>query len=222
MDKPIFQIARVSGQPVTVAELLDDLRQVAVLLAISGVSRPQYKKHGKYGATTIHYRFGSWSKALLEAGLTLVHEIDIPDNRLFENLLILWQHYGRQPVRNELAHQPSNISQGPYNRRFGSWSAALKEFVKYANGNGIESPSTDIETARRTTGRDPSLRLRWYVLQRDNFTCCACGASPALTLGAILHVDHIIPWSKGGATVLENLQTLCSICNLGKSNVHSG
>ncbi|MCL4507775.1 MAG: HNH endonuclease [Chloroflexi bacterium] len=34
-----------------------------------------------------------------------------------------------------------------------------------------------------------------------------------------LHVDHILAWSKGGETVLENLQTLCSVCNLGKSNV---
>ena len=65
----------------------------------------------------------------------------------------------------------------------------------------------------------PVEALRWHVLQRDRFTCCACGASPALTLGVELHVDHIVPWSKGGETVLENLQTLCSVCNLGKSNV---
>ncbi len=33
------------------------------------------------------------------------------------------------------------------------------------------------------------------------------------------HIDHIKPWSKGGETVLENLQTLCATCNLGKSNI---
>jgi len=31
-------------------------------------------------------------------------------------------------------------------------------------------------------------------------------------------VDHITAWSNGGETILENLQTLCSDCNLGKSN----
>ncbi|WP_367275291.1 HNH endonuclease [Microcoleus sp. CAWBG58] len=31
-------------------------------------------------------------------------------------------------------------------------------------------------------------------------------------------MDRKIAWSKGGETVLENLQTLCSLCNLGKSN----
>lgn len=170
------------------------------------------------------FTLGSWNKALLAAGLSLVHEIDIPDERLFENLLALWQRYGRQPRRNDLAHEPSKISQGPYNRRFGSWTAALEAFVNYANESGAQSSAVKLNTevTRRATGRDPSLRLRWHVLQRDRFICCACGASPALNFGVDLHVDHIIPWSKGGETVMENLQTLCSICNLGKSNVHPG
>jgi 5-methylcytosine-specific restriction endonuclease McrA len=68
-------------------------------------------------------------------------------------------------------------------------------------------------------GRDPSLRLRFKVLQRDRFSCRVCGASPAKRAGVELHVDHIRPWSTGGETVLENLQTLCSTCNLGKSNL---
>ncbi|MBE5769482.1 MAG: HNH endonuclease [Clostridiales bacterium] len=29
----------------------------------------------------------------------------------------------------------------------------------------------------------------------------------------------MIPWSKGGQTTIDNLQTLCESCNLGKSNV---
>jgi len=71
----------------------------------------------------------------------------------------------------------------------------------------------------RKTGRDPSLRLRFKVLQRDSFTCRHCGASPAKTIGVELQVDHIVAWSNGGETILENLQTLCSDCNLGKGNV---
>jgi hypothetical protein len=221
MSKPIFQLSRVSGQPVSDAELLADLRRVAEFLTAPSVSRPQYIKLGKYGATTIHARFSSWNKALVAAGLSVAHENDIPDERLFENLLALWQHYGRQPRRNELAHAPSKISQGPYNRRFGSWTAALETFANYANESGVESATTQssAESTRRLTGRAPSLRLRWHVLQRDHFSCRACGATPALTPGVELHVDHVVPWSKGGETVMENLQTLCSICNLGKSNV---
>ena len=64
-----------------------------------------------------------------------------------------------------------------------------------------------------------SEKLRYQVLKRDNFKCCACGASPAKDPSVELHIDHIIPWSKGGESTLENLQTLCSKCNIGKSDL---
>ena len=66
--------------------------------------------------------------------------------------------------------------------------------------------------------RTLSDKLRYQVLKRDNFKCCACGASPAKDSSVELHVDHIVPVSVGGKNTIENLQTLCSRCNLGKSN----
>jgi 5-methylcytosine-specific restriction endonuclease McrA len=59
--------------------------------------------------------------------------------------------------------------------------------------------------------------LWWAVLARDRWTCCSCGRS-ARQDGVLLEVDHIIPRSHGGTDALENLQTLCKKCNLGKSN----
>lgn len=58
--------------------------------------------------------------------------------------------------------------------------------------------------------------LRYDVLRRDGFRCVICGASAEE--GVTLHVDHIIPIAKGGKSVLNNLQTLCERCNLGKSD----
>ncbi|OGL35671.1 hypothetical protein A3F38_02445 [Candidatus Saccharibacteria bacterium RIFCSPHIGHO2_12_FULL_48_21] len=62
------------------------------------------------------------------------------------------------------------------------------------------------------------LSLRVKVLSRDKFRCVFCGKSPAINAGTILHIDHIKPFSKGGENTLDNLQTLCQDCNLGKSN----
>lgn len=61
-----------------------------------------------------------------------------------------------------------------------------------------------------------SKKLRYEILERDNYKCVLCGRSA--DDGVVLHVDHIIPISKGGKTVAENLRTLCADCNLGKSD----
>jgi len=222
MSEPVFKLSRPPNAPITDEELIADLRRVANMAGSDTVSNRQYQSMGRYAAITQSQRFGSWNDALRQAGLSILNRMSIPDEDLFENILGLWQHYGRQPMRRECSSHPSSISERPYSRRFGSWMKALRAFVDYANGTAAELAERQVETGpddRHKTGRDPSLRLRWRVLQRDNFKCCACGASPAITLGVELHVDHIHPWEKGGETVLENLQTLCSKCNLGKSNL---
>jgi len=120
MARSPYHIERVSGIPVTDEELLTDLRSVAVSLGKKTVGQKEYRRFGKYDDSTASNRFGSWNKALLAAGLTVSNEVNISDHRLFDNLLVLWEHYGRQPRRAELARAPSTISQGPYSRRFGS------------------------------------------------------------------------------------------------------
>lgn len=60
-------------------------------------------------------------------------------------------------------------------------------------------------------------RLRFQVLKRDGFTCQYCGKQPRN--GAILEVDHVLPVSRGGQTVMANLRTACKHCNSGKSNI---
>jgi len=58
---------------------------------------------------------------------------------------------------------------------------------------------------------------RWRVLSRDGWKCLACGRNTKAH-GVVLHVDHIHPRSKGGPDHMDNYQTLCESCNLGKSN----
>ncbi len=59
-------------------------------------------------------------------------------------------------------------------------------------------------------------RLRSYIKDRDNHTCRSCGVSVAMEPHLLLEVDHILPVSRGGLSVPENLQTLCWKCNRSK------
>lgn len=58
--------------------------------------------------------------------------------------------------------------------------------------------------------------MRYDVLSRDDFHCVRCGRGRED--GVKLHVDHIVPVSRGGESVMSNLQTLCEDCNRGKGN----
>lgn len=59
-------------------------------------------------------------------------------------------------------------------------------------------------------------KLRNYIKERDNYTCCICGNSTFVEPNLLLEVDHKIPVSKGGITEETNLQTLCWKCNRNK------
>lgn len=61
-------------------------------------------------------------------------------------------------------------------------------------------------------------KLREFIKERDDFTCCNCGNSTHEEPNLLLEIDHIVPVSKGGCTEEENLQTLCWKCNRAKSN----
>ena len=58
--------------------------------------------------------------------------------------------------------------------------------------------------------------LKDRIKKRDNYTCQLCGKYMPDEVG--LHIDHIIPVSKGGKSIPSNLQVLCSKCNGKKSN----
>jgi HNH endonuclease len=61
-----------------------------------------------------------------------------------------------------------------------------------------------------------SVRTRFEVFKRDNFTCRYCGrTSPEV----VLEVDHIVPVCEGGTSDVINLATACWECNHGKSGV---
>jgi HNH endonuclease len=73
----------------------------------------------------------------------------------------------------------------------------------------------DKEINRETIGG----KLRYSILQRDNSTCQRCGKTPQDKIR--LEVDHKIPVNWGGTNDIDNLWTLCDICNGGKKDFFS-
>ncbi len=61
-----------------------------------------------------------------------------------------------------------------------------------------------------------SVRTRFEVFKRDQFTCLYCGrVSPDV----VLECDHIVPVCEGGSDDTINLTTSCWDCNRGKAGV---
>ncbi len=215
-----FTFISAKSAPVSEEQVVEDLKKVSSELSTNKITQKLYGEHGAYDVSTAIRKFGTWNKALEMAGLKASHVLNVSDEELYSNILTLWEHLGRQPRRAELTNQLSRYSQNPYYRRFSTWTNALQSFVTWANNEELRVPGENNEAPQEhKTGRDPSLRLRFRVMQRDTFTCRQCGASPAKDPNIELHIDHIFDWSKGGDTTFENLQTLWSKCNLGKSNL---
>ena len=199
-------------------DLVSDLVRVSRELGKKKITFRDYNVHGKYSSSTIAVRFGSWNGVLEKSGLEKTIERNISIEALFRNIVDVWTKLGRQPKFRDLSSQVSAYSSATYASRFGGWRDALCEFVNWANDQDVPMGSREkLELKSRKTPRDVNWRLRAQVLMRDSAKCRLCGAAPAD--GARLHVDHIKPWSKGGETIIENLQILCETCNVGKGSL---
>lgn len=211
-------------------ELISDVKRVADILKRNTVTMSENEENGKFNPSTLTRKFGSWFKVLEVANLEASRsKLNISEEELFKNIESVWISLGRQPKYAEFKKPLSKYSAGTYENRFGSFGKALEAFVDYINNeNGSESVNDFNETdeqiskvnvvIKHKTKREISERMRFRILLRDGFSCRKCGKSPMKEIGVELHVDHILPWSKGGETVEENLETKCLKCNLGKGN----
>jgi hypothetical protein len=85
------------------------------------------------------------------------------------------------------------------------------------DGDNLEMINKKIkETQSRA---EANMKLRFEILERDNFTCQYCGRSPRFNKDVVLEMDHKYPASKGGEWSKENIITSCRDCNGGKSDI---
>lgn len=209
-------------------ELLQCLRDHAKLAGSTHVSARSFIEATDVSEATVTRHFGSWAAFCKRAGLAPRYDRAAGRVQMFENLDRAWSMLGRQPRAKEMKQPLSSMSVSRYQKEFKkSWRGICLDFLAWRSGASNLGEHRrglwrDGSGARVGTGERPrrelSLSLRYEVLRRDNFRCVRCGRSPASERGVELHVDHVRPWSKDGRSTLENLQTLCSACNLGKSS----
>lgn len=131
-------------------------------------------------------------------------EVDYDEDEVFVSGYFAAEAIGRQPRRAAGAFKILNQSYSKKLRAIGQAELA--------------------DEVRRGYEHTPS-GMRAVVLERDGYRCRACGWKPGdptaagasgLEIFRGLEVDHVHPKALGGSDGLDNLQTLCSLCNSKK------
>ena len=213
----------IKKEAITDEDILEEMKSVMKKLGKSKLTIKEFDANARINSSTVTRRFGKWNNALALAGADISNTF-YSDEELLSNIKDAWLKKGKQPSRRDMDNKElSMISSGTYLRHYGTWYKALESFIAYVSENDDDSlnefsENDNTSSIKHKTKRDPSDRLKVQVLMRDGNRCRICGVECSGGLHNI-HFDHIIPWSKGGETTLENLQVLCSACNEAKGNM---
>ena len=140
------------------------------------------------------------------------YELDLTD-------IVIHQKDMDQIIKNTLY---SLIASSDKHESFKQWLALMDEIFPTLNVEFWQGKSSlfyvkDYLSRKTKPKRRPiKASLRFKILERDSYRCQTCGATAAD--GAKLHVDHILPVSKGGTNDESNLRALCFECNIGRGN----
>jgi len=125
----------------------------------------------------------------------------------------IYRNPSNQKIRSYSNRVPSYHKTNGPSARFSkraskAWAKSFKEFM------AEESQYSTVKYTKSPIPRPtipPNVRHR--VFERDNYKCRQCGISKN---DSPLEIDHIKPFSKGGADNLNNYQLLCKKCNRSK------
>lgn len=205
------------GKKISDDEILNELKKIAHQLGRDELAIEDINSNSNIISPYIlRSRFGSFKAAIVEASLKITqHGKRYSDIECFENLLKTWTYFGRQPTHEEMKKSPSMVGPKAYVKRFGSWKKAIETFIQTVNsGNSLELQIPKLERAAKIISsnganmivskedrREIPLGLRFKIFKRDSFKCKICGRSPAKNFEIELHIDHLIPFTKGGKTI---------------------
>ena len=209
-----------------------DYKEWAKQLSNKG-NRSILNKTGRVSLDSVTRCFGGWEEALSEIGRAPYRINYRTDEELIKYFMSVWAWNSYDKFDQELMPTPSileayikdkkltkNISRLTYESRW-TWGEFKKLMLRYQQGHATIQQVIDGKKNSEKIDKPVSEKTRWKVLERDQSTCqkCFITEEECKAQRITLHVDHIVPRSKGGSSSdLNNLQTLCSRCNLGKGS----
>lgn len=121
-------------------------------------------------------------------------------------LMTMWRSDG------VLSDEPAKLARiaGLTVARWKKISDDIMAFFTPCEGGITQGVSSRLHIEPRQRPAIPSA-LKAFVRSRDDDRCAYCGQSDGT-----FHFDHVIPFSRGGATDARNLVLACAPCNLSK------
>jgi HNH endonuclease len=140
----------------------------------------------------------------------------LTDNGLFEDVALRCKE-GKQPAERVIVYEKIRSGLWVYNGVF----QLVDAWEERSGSRSVFKFKLELldDPVYEVTARAPELEhnrlipsdVKRAVWKRDKGHCVQCGASDNL------HFDHVIPYSKGGSSlVAENVQLLCARHNLAK------
>jgi hypothetical protein len=231
-----FVFDRFQNTKIPREKILQELERIAKIYDYTEFRGSDFEKHATMSRYAVIRDFGSWKKGIQALRQKLKESgIELKDRRvkkysekeLFDEMERIWTQLGHRPSKDDWQSSNPKISYDTYLRNFGGWRNACLRFIEFKMGKRILTDDEEVLPTKKTNSKSTTerktrhipARLRLKVLHRDNYRCVKCGKSPATNIGVQLHIDHIVPFAKGGENTESNLRTLCATCNLGKGDI---
>lgn len=115
-------------------------------------------------------------------------------------------------ARGAIVAIPKNFALAEHRNQFATVLEVNGMFLKLRTRSGEFTATTADISGKRCL----SVQERWDIMNRDQFRCRVCGHHTDHVRS--MNVDHARSYHEGGKTELDNLWTICTLCNIGKGS----
>lgn len=92
------------------------------------------------------------------------------------------------------------------------FNGSMEQVREFCSTGYPEAPSVEKKEDEKKARKALTNDIMSEVWARDGGACVECGSTEDLQF------DHMIPYSKGGSSTVENLRILCQFCNSTRGN----